>query len=557
MTTTDHLSDPLAQILGSLQEPGNPAGANMLLAADEQGRLPAAEHLLDRYGVGAELVPPGLGGRFASLPRLIRTLRVVFGRDAALGLASAGGALMAAANVWVAGDEAQQTAMARVLLGGGRVATGYHELAHGNDFARASLCAFPGRDGRLRLTGGKEVISNAARAEALVLFARTSPARGNRSHSLIFVERCALDPSCVIDLPRFTTAGLQGVPLQGFRFIDCPVPSGSIVGTPGTGIETGLRSFQVSRIGLPGMWAGSVETGLWLALRFVIRRRLYGRPVKDIPIVRRQLAECFADLLLCEAMVEVAARVLHLRPGQGLVVAALTKHFVSGCLLRAMSRLSKVLGAHFYLREGEYALFQKHLRDLAPIGFGHTARGACLATALPQLPRLAQGAWQEPVDGDVGVFDVAAPLPPLDFRALQAGGDGRDELGASLLFGVDADVPGLSTMMVDVRESAARLTIRDVGPDGGPRPARLTDAYSACLAGAAARGVTRHAHHNGADPFLREPFLRDALTVRALATVTQPPPALPESVTGHLFDELVARYEAGLSFELTPRLLHR
>jgi hypothetical protein len=96
--------------------------------------------------------------------------------------------------------------------------------------------------------------------------------------------------------------------------------------------------------------------------------------------------------LICSALRRSppSARALHVLPGSASVYSSAVKFAVSKLLLDAMDRLADLLGAHFYLREGPVALYQKLLRDLAPVGFGHIARAACQMSLLPQLPTLAK-----------------------------------------------------------------------------------------------------------------------------------------------------------------------
>ncbi|MFD0507377.1 acyl-CoA dehydrogenase [Streptomyces chiangmaiensis] len=388
----------LERRFGDPWDPGNPTGHAAVLAADEAGEMLAAgEQLLDGYRLNAEFVPPELGGRLARLDHLIEVMRVVFRHDPCLGLGYGAGSLVPAVNVWAAGDARQRRRMAEVLLAGGRAVSGYHELAHGNDFARAEFSALPGDDGRLRLNGRKEVIANARRAEAMVIFARTSAAPGSRSHSQLFVEKADLPAGAPVHLPRFHSAGMRGVQLGGLEFRDCPIPADAVLGAPGLGMETALRSFQVTRTALPAMTAGILETGLEVAARFADERVLYGRSLAGMPHIRSILADAFTDLLICDCLGTVTARSVHLLPGETSLYASAAKYFVATLLMDATYALSRVLGAQFYIRDGGYGIFQKHLRDLAPAGFGHTARVACLSTVLPQLPGWpARGGWTTP-----------------------------------------------------------------------------------------------------------------------------------------------------------------
>ena len=233
----------LEERFGDAGDPGNPVGRAAVVAADERGEVPAAgEDLLTAYGLNAHFVPRELGGRFATLEGLVAVMRAVYRRDPGLGLGYGAGSFMAAVNVWTAGDREQQERLAALLLSGGRAACAYHELAHGNDLARAELTALPGPDGRLRLNGRKEVVANLGRAEAMVLFARTDPAPGPRSHSQLLLDTAALDAGAVRDLGRFGSSGMRGVRLGGLEFTDCLVPGGSVVrpSRPGPGDRRAL-----------------------------------------------------------------------------------------------------------------------------------------------------------------------------------------------------------------------------------------------------------------------------------------------------------------------------
>jgi len=363
---------------------------------------------------------------------LIHVLRAVFRRDPALGLGYGLSSFLATVNVWAAASPGQAGRVAAILLDNEKVAAGYHELAHGNDFSRAEFAARPDPAGGWRLTGRKEVITNVGRARAVVLLARTDQRPGSRSHSQILVDRRAVPAATVRDLPRFGSVGMRGVPLGGIEFRDCPVGPDAVVGRPGAGIETALRSFQLTRCGIPAMLAGVVDTGLRVTHEFTIRRRLYGRAVADLPKVRAMLAEAFVDLLICDSLGMVVARATHLLPEQTSVPASAVKYLVATRLLAAMHQLSLVLGAHFYLRDGRYAIFQKLLRDLAPAGFGHAARVACLATVLPQVPVLARRGWTRPEPPPADLFRLGAPVPELAFDRLQVTGGGQDALAGAL-----------------------------------------------------------------------------------------------------------------------------
>ncbi|MFD5798920.1 acyl-CoA dehydrogenase [Streptomyces diastatochromogenes] len=553
--------DRLEALLGDAGDPANPVGRAAVLDADAEGTLlPAGEELLTAFGLNAQFVPQALGGRFTGPEELIGVMRAVYRRDPCLGLGYGVGSFMAAVNVWTAGSVEQQARLAEHLLSGDRVACGYHELAHGNDFARAEVSALPGPDGRLLLNGRKEVVANITRAGAIVLFARTSDAPGSRSHSQLLLETDRLPPGTVTRLPRFGTVGMRGVPLGGIEFTECPVPADAVVGTPGHGLETAQRSFQITRIALPGMTVGLLDTALRTALRGALGRRLYGGTAADLVLSRTVLAEAFADLLLADAFVTVAARAAHTAPAQCAVYASAVKLLVPALLMAAVRRLGDLLGSQFYLRNAEQPLFQKLQRDVLPSAFGHASRVSCQSALLPQLPLTARRTWSR-ADGPVlpaTTFRPGEALPPMDFGALAITAGGRDPLSRALLEGAErrtgeerAIAAQAAAHAAEVRAlsaEAALLTPDQLGPAAPPQAFDLTTRWASALAAAACLGLWWHRPQDGRGLGAEPAWVLAALHRLGAHTGRHHDP-LPEPLTELLYAELLRRHDAGLTFD--------
>lgn len=562
----------LEEAFGDPWDQRNPLGFAEILAADERAELlPDGERLLDAYGLNREFVPAELGGRCADLSRMARELRPVFRRDGALGLGYGVTSLMAAVNVWVSGDLAQRRRLAELMIGGGRVAVGFHELAHGNDLSRLELRAVRTGD-RLLLRGRKEVVNNAARAEALVLFARTDPEPGSRGHTQLLVDRSALAGHAVRELDRFGTVGVRGCRLAGIELRDCPVPTDSMIGEPGSGLETALRAFQVTRAVLPSMAIGMLDTQLRVALRFVLGRELYGRTAADLPQPRSLLAGAFADLLVADCLATVVTRELHALPAEVGIHASAVKYLVPRLLMEATDSLAIVLGARFYIRDGEYGTFQKHLRDMPVLSLGHAGPTACLATIVPQLPGLARRAWWrgEPVAPPVAMFRLAEPLPAMRYPELTLR-TGPDRLMSALphncqavldLLGDDAGagarlvrelVADLSAELPGFAEQCAGLGPRQRTVIAGPASFALAQRYALLLAASACLGVWLH-NRDQADPFFRDPGWLAAALFRITVRLRGGSAPLPEDVQRDLFAELIARHDQRRSFDLDNRI---
>ncbi|MFH8747477.1 acyl-CoA dehydrogenase [Streptomyces rimosus] len=536
-------------------DPANPLGFHRALEADERGELLAdGERLLGDWGCNEEFIPRSLGGQWGDTDELVRRLRPVFRRDGALGLGYGVTSLMAAVNVWAAGAPAQQRRLRDDLRAGHKVAVAFHELSHGNDFLRNETRARPAGD-RMLLNGTKEVINNVERARSLVLFARTATGNGARDHSVFWLRKDEVAPGSLRYLQRYATAGMRGCWLGGVSFTDCALPADSLVGAVGSGAETALRAFQLTRTALPGMALGLADTALHVVSRFATERRLYGQSVSDIPHARDTLATAFTDLLVMDCLTTTAARLLHLAPRHASATAAAVKYLVPLMLEQSLYQLSLLLGARFYIREGPHAVFGKIYRDAPVLSLGHAGGTACLLTIVPQLPLLARRAWQA-AQPPAALFDQDAPLPGLDFQQLSVSGGGSDVLAASLLAEaeqpsghpeVDALVDALAAELHTLRQQCSALPAAERGPGAGPGTFALAERYTVLLAAAACLGVwRRHRGRPGSGPLGDTQWIHAALT-RLAMRIGLSDGLLPPEASEGLFTELTRRVNTSLS----------
>ncbi len=533
-----------------------------LLQADEAGELPReGERLLDELVLNADFVPRELGGRLERVDTLVRVMRQVFRRDVALGLGYGVTSFMAAVNVWTSGSEEQRRRLASLLLDGGKVSVAYHELAHGNDFVRNEFEARPSVGGGYLLNGAKQVINNADRADAWVLFSRTDPAPGSRSHSVLMTERAGLDPARHRVLPRYDAVGVRGCHLSGLEFDDCPVPASDLVGEVGHGVEVALRAFQLTRSAMPGMALGAVDTGLRTVVRFAARRQLYRRTVLEIPHARATLTGAFLDLLICDSLSLTASRAVHLLPGETSVYAAAVKYLVPRMLGDTMNALSVVLGARYYVREGEFGIFQKHIRDLPVLSLGHAGSAACQATIIPQLSRLARRSWFQSEPAEPRLFRPREELGPVPYDSLTLAAR-TDALSATLVAAVD-QLPGgtpqeraahnlalgLTGELRRLQESSRSLTPQNRTALASPETFELADRYAVLLAAASVIGVWQQARHDE-DPFLADAAWAAAALHRLARRLGQQPPDLPDGCESRVHEEVLRRFEEQRSYDL-------
>ncbi|MCC9157491.1 acyl-CoA dehydrogenase [Streptomyces parvulus] len=556
----------LESLLGDPYDPANPHGLRALFAADERRTPPReTEALLDEEGWAAEFVPAAHGGRLTRADLLARALRPVFRRDVALGFGHGITSMFATGAVWAAGGERMRHELAGQLLAGGRATILHHELAHANAILRDEFTARPAPGGGHLLHGRKDVVINASRADAQVVYARTDPARGPRSHSVFLLDPARAAPGTTRHLPRVETAGMRGALFSGLEFDGRAVPEDALVGAPGDGVALALRTFQVNRSVICGVVTAAVDT----VLHSAVRAAATGRGGRVARRWHKPLTGVFADLLACDAMATVALRALGLLPGRAHVFAAAVKYVVPDLLRENLEELAAVLGGRGYdLESPEYGALGKLVRDLPVAGLGHAGTASCQAVIVPQLRTLAESAWFAEDEPPPELFRAGAELPALDYRALGIAGGG-DFMAASLAGsaarlaacrGVGGQVGVLAelaeTFVAELR--ALRETCRALPASGGraladPAVCVLSDRYSLIVSAAAVLGVWEA--QDGTDPFLADPAWAVLALARIGARLGVPVPDLPDGCTHRLLDELIRRHRSGISCDVDSTAL--
>ncbi|MFM9368673.1 acyl-CoA dehydrogenase [Streptomyces sp. Da 82-17] len=548
----------LEHALGDPDHPGNPAGVRQFVTADAKRRLlPAGERALAEFGLGAELVPTELGGRFADLDALARVGRAVYRRDAALGLVCATLPFRAAAAVWADGSAQQRRATARLLLDSGRATCAYPASdAYGS--RPLPLTALE-RGSSWRLDGRLDALDNAAGAQAVLLFARAlAPCRdGHRrsdvpaGHALYAYDAFLLDGP-LRDGPGvrlrsgLAASGVRGCEVRGVVFDGHRIGPGQRVGPPGAGAAVAARARPALRALAPSMALGCADTALRAAVAHVKSRPAHGRSSLGRPRVRAVLGAAFADLLLCDSLALAAARTVQLLPGDGALPAAAAACLLPAVLLDLVYDLSALLGPEAYADGAGHGAFAKAARDLAVLR-GPAAARSTVAAALPEagaerapaaLFRPHQGDFQAPGPADAAAAgDVLLGSLPGSLRAVAgAVGPAADRLAAAAAQ-LDAELG---------RFHADRAALPP-GDRAGPRARALADRYALLCAGAACLGVWREQRGEG---FLGAPDWAAAALRRVTARLGAAQTGAPDAPDAVLLDELLHRYDDARSFDL-------
>ncbi|MFI6942052.1 acyl-CoA dehydrogenase [Streptomyces sp. NPDC050418] len=556
--------------LGDLDDPGNPLGADHFLAADRrQELLPAAQRLLDEFGLNAEFVPAALGGRLDRLDVLARVLRAVFRRDAALGLGDGMTSYLAAVLVWADGSPEQQEQTARLLLGGGRMAGAYPEPTPGNDFLHNRLTARRVPGGH-RLDGRKEALNNAARVDSLVVFAHT-PEAGPDAQTAFLLPGPTRHSDGLSLSPRRRTSGIRGCAVHGLEFTGRHVDPALLLGPEGGGALLARRAFPITRSTGPSMALGCADTALRTTVAFARAHRARSRASLRSARTRSALVDAFTDLLICDCLALVATRGVHLLPRESGTLSAVVKYLLPTFLTEMVYDLSVVLGSESYATAGSYGMFQKTARDLPMIGLGSAGTAGSREAVVEHLLRLPTLRGAE--DGAAALFrphhDELPPVRPDELTRTALQDTLLDSLtvtvaGARSAPGEFGGALGEAAQALDrelrlLREDGERLTARPPGTALSPRVYALVDRYALIAAGAACLGVWHEAHAAGPGRggLLADPAWAAMALARIVGRLDRTAVHPPEEGTDHLLAEVLDRFDDARSFDLYATQLGR
>lgn len=202
----------------------------------------------------------------------------------------------------------------RLAAGEIMAAVAVTEPDHGSDVAGLTFSASPHGDG-WRLDGTKTWCTFAARADVLMVLARTDPDRsaGHRGLSLFVVEKDQA-PSTGFVLSQPGGGRLEGRPIDtlGYRgmhsyelaFDGWRVPGDCLVGGKsglGRGFYLQMEGFENGRLQTAARAVGVMQAAFEAALRYASQRVVFGRPTVDYQLTRVKLARMAATIQSCRA----------------------------------------------------------------------------------------------------------------------------------------------------------------------------------------------------------------------------------------------------------------
>jgi alkylation response protein AidB-like acyl-CoA dehydrogenase len=154
------------------------------------------------------------------------------------------------------------------------------------------------------LNGTKAWITNAGVSSWYTVFATTDPEKGANGVSAFVVH--ADDPGFEVG-PKERKLGIKGSPTCEIYMTNCTIPVDRIIGEPGTGFKTAMRTFDHTRPTIGAQALGIAQGALDASVAYVKERRQFGRSISDFQGVQFMLADMAMKVEAARQLVYVAA----------------------------------------------------------------------------------------------------------------------------------------------------------------------------------------------------------------------------------------------------------
>jgi alkylation response protein AidB-like acyl-CoA dehydrogenase len=198
------------------------------------------------------------------------------------------------------------------------------------------------------LNGAKRWITNAGVSECYTVFAVTEPAVGARGISAFVVEKT--DPGVTFGAPE-RKLGIKGSPTREVYFDNVRVPAARMIGEPGTGFATAMRTLDHTRVTIAAQAVGIAQGALDVAKTYIQERRQFGRTLAEFQGVQFMLADMGMKVEAARQLTYAAAGRSERGDADLTFFGAAAKCFASDAAMEVTTDAVQLLGGYGYTKD--------------------------------------------------------------------------------------------------------------------------------------------------------------------------------------------------------------
>ncbi|MEU4767873.1 acyl-CoA dehydrogenase [Actinosynnema sp. NPDC023794] len=317
---------------------------------DEQERFPVeALNALVKSGFAAVHVPEDYDGQGADSVATCIVIEEVARVCASSSLIPAVNKLGTMPILLSASEELKRQVLPSIASGEAMASYALSEREAGSDTASMRTRARLDGDHWV-LNGTKCWITNAGESTWYTVMAVTDPNAPKKSQGISAFVVHKDDPGFVVG-SKERKLGIKGSPTREIHFENCTIPADRIIGEPGTGLKTALRTLDHTRPTIGAQAVGIAQGALEAAVAYVKDRKQFGKSISEFQGVQFMLADMAMKIEAARHMVYVAAaKAERGEPNIGFITAA-AKCFASDVAMEVTTDAVQLFGGAGYTRD--------------------------------------------------------------------------------------------------------------------------------------------------------------------------------------------------------------
>lgn len=328
---------------------------------DESESFPRAlVNQMAELGLMGIPIPEELGGAGMDTVAYAAAVMEIARADASVAITMAAHTSLGTSPILIAGTDEQKQKYIPPLASGEMIgAFGLTEPEAGSDAGATKTTAVKKGDEYV-INGGKIFITNAGEAGIINLTSRIIEDGEDLGVGAFIVPT---DTSGMRLGPKEKKMGWRASDTRQIFFEDMVVPAVNMLGTPGKGFKTFLKTLTGGRISVAALSVGTALGAYERALRYATERKAFGKEIHEFQAVGNKLADMATDIEASKLLTFHAA--WKKDQGRGIIKeAAMAKLFASETAMRATTEAIQVLGGYGYVKEYDVERFFRDAKIL-------------------------------------------------------------------------------------------------------------------------------------------------------------------------------------------------
>ena len=243
-------------------------------------------------------------------------------------------------------EEQKQKYLPKLVSGEYLGALAMSEAGAGSDVMGMRTTAV--RDGdHYVLDGSKMWITNAPRADLMIVYAKTDPDAESHGVSAFLIESGTPGYSTPQKLDKL---GMRGSDTSEVLFENCRIPASNILAEEGKGAAILMSGLDYERVVLAGGPLGIMAACMDVVMPYVHDRKQFGKSIGEFQLMQGKIADMYTALNSCRAYVYAVAKACDR--------SQTTRFDAAGCILVAAEKATwmageaiQALGGNGYINE--------------------------------------------------------------------------------------------------------------------------------------------------------------------------------------------------------------